>query len=124
LSSKNRKVALGSRSNGSLVDVVLKNGLVLTENLITQRTQFNVAGTTEQLYQDDNYLDLLERIKMKYTMPFIKLDPVMELGLCVAQTAMVMHAQNKFKDSLQLDPDINLDASINESVLENEIIEQ
>lgn len=118
LELEKQEVSLGSRSNGSLIDVVLKNGLTIAENAISSKTKFNISGTTQQLYEDDHYLDLLERIKMKYTMPFIKLDPVMELGLCIAQTAMLVHGQNKFKETLVVNENINLNTEVKETDLE------
>jgi hypothetical protein len=121
LELEKQEVALGSRSNGSMIDVVLKNGLTLAENAISSKTKFNITGTTHQLYEDDHYLDLLERVKMKYTMPFVRLDPVMELAMSIAQTAMVVHAQNKMKENLIVDSTI-LDKEVSGDDLENLII--
>lgn len=119
LELEKQEVSLGSRSNGSLIDVVLKNGLTIAENAISTRTKFDIKGTTQQLYEDDVYLDLLERVKMKYTIPFVKLDPVLELAMTIGQTAMIVHAQNKFKENLIVPEDsVNLNAEVSENAIE------
>lgn len=106
-----QEVSLSNKSNSSIIDTALKSGLTVAENVVCTKTKFNVSGTTEKLYEDDHYLDLLERVKMKYNMPFITLDPVMELALVIGQTAMLVHHQNQFSGSLKTD--VDLDREIN-----------
>ena len=101
-----QEVVLGSKQNGGLIDAGIKNGMLFTEQLICKSKRFKVQGTTEKLYTDDHYLDLLERVKIKYTLPFVKLDPVLELTLCIAQTAMLVHHENSYSN-IQSSVDLN-----------------
>ena len=110
LELEKQEVALGSKQNSGLVDQGIKQGLTFAESMIDRTSRFKVKGTTETLYNDDHYLDLLERVKMKYTMPFVKLDPVMELALVIGQTAMITHHANSYRQNLQ--PTANLDEDV------------
>lgn len=102
-----QEVSLANKSNNSIIDTALKGGLTVAENIVCTKTKFNISGTTEKLYEDDHYLDLLERVKIKYNMPFVTLDPVVELALVIGQTAMLVHHQNNFSSSLTSDVDLS-----------------
>ena len=103
-------VALGNKSNKGLIDIVIKNGLVMGETVVSNKTQFQIKGTTEILFADDHFLDLLERIKIKHSMPFFDMPPELELALTVAQTALMVHNTNKF--SSQLSTHIDLEREV------------
>lgn len=117
LELEKQEVALGNKQNNGVIDTVLRNGLKVVETVISQRTKFQVHGTTDTLYEDDHYLDLLERVKMKYSLPFVQLDPVLELAMVIGQTGMIMHAKNTFSSSLNTN-NIDLDIKVNAEDLE------
>lgn len=117
LELEKQEVALGNKQNNGVIDTVLKNGLTVVETMISQRTKFQVNGTTERLYEDDHYLDLLERVKMRYSLPFVQLDPILELALVIGQTGMMVHAQNQFSSSLS-ENSIDLDVKVSMEDLE------
>ena len=94
LELEKQDVALANKQNHGLIDTGIKNGMLMAETLITSRSSYKINGTTEALYEDDHYHDLVERVKMKYNAPFMKLDPVLELALVIGQTAMIMHHKN------------------------------
>lgn len=91
-----QEVALSSKQNGGLVDIGIKNGLYALESMACKSGKFKINGTTEKLYMDEHFLDLVERVKIKYTLPFVKMDPVLELALCIGQTAFICHHENSF----------------------------
>ena len=110
LELEKQEVALGGKQNNGLIDQGIHNGLLFAENIVVRTSRLNVQGTTEALYKDEHYLDLLERVKMKYTLPFVKLDPVMELALVIGQTAMLCHHTNTYRDTLHTST--NLDEEV------------
>ena len=107
LELEKQDVALANKQNTSILDRSVKGGLQFMESLIDQRTKYKVKGTTDRLYEDNAYLDLLERVKIKYNLPFFSMDPVLELSLVIAQTAMVVHHENSYMASLEPKTDLN-----------------
>lgn len=105
-------VVLANKSNTGLIDIVVKNGLRTGETLVSSRTQFQIRGTTDILFEDEHFLDLLERIKIKHATPFFDMPPELELALTVAQTALMVHNSNKFSD--QLTTNIDLEQEVTE----------
>ena len=115
LELEKQEVALANKQNHGLMDTGIKNGMLFAENLLCRTTRCKVHGTTRTLYQDEHYLDLLERVKMKHATPFVKLDPVLELALCVGQTAFICHHQNgALNENVQTSVDLDENVSDNE----------
>ena len=105
-------MALANKQNNNLIDNGLKNCLSFVENMIHDKTKFKIQGTSEKLWADDHFLELLERVKLKYNVPFLKMDPLLELSLVVGQTALICHQQNKYK--MELTTNIDLDTPLKE----------
>lgn len=101
---------VASRGSGDLIQTIVHNGMTFAEAIVHKRTKFKVAGTTHELFENDRFLDLLERVKLKYGMPSVQIDPALELSLVVVQTAMTVHQQNQFRDGL---PTFDLDKPAN-----------
>jgi hypothetical protein len=109
-------------SRNGLCDMInhgFKAGLKISENVITQKTKLNVVGTCDKLFDDDNFLDLFERVKLKYNLGFVgQMDPLLEMSLVIFQTGLMVHGTNKFRS--EIETKINLDEEYNE----NENIEE
>lgn len=80
--------------SGELADAVLKQGLVCLENLVANRSKYQIAGTTEACFANDRWCFLLERAKLRAGIGLQRLDPMTELALLTAQTAAITHAKN------------------------------
>ena len=102
---------ISNRGNSDFIDSVIKNGLVFAENIVDSRTKLKIRGTADELWENDKFLDLLERVKLKYGMPSLNLDPALELTFVVFQTAMLMRNQSSFRHNL-IDDDLNLDEPV------------
>lgn len=91
-----------------MADHGLKFGLKISENVITKRTPLKVTGTCDKLFNDDHFLDLFERVKLKYNLGFVgQMDPLLEMSIVIFQTAMLTHGQNKFRTQIKTDIDLN-----------------
>jgi hypothetical protein len=87
--------ALGGKSNGTLVDNGIKHTAMLVETMVCNKTPLQVKGTVDKCWTDDHFLDLLERVKLKYSVsPLEKMDPVIECSFILFQTGLLMHKQN------------------------------
>jgi len=102
--------AITNKNNNSFIDNGLEHFLNFIENLITNKTKYKINGSTKKLFKNERFLDLLEILKLKYNIPFIKLDPVMEITLIILQTAFMQHQMNNivgsFKTNINLDEEI------------------
>jgi hypothetical protein len=102
--------AITNKNNNSFIDTGLEQFLNFIENIITNKTKYKINGTTKKLFENERFLDLLEILKLKYNIPFIKLDPIMEITLIVIQTAFMTHQMNNivssFKTSVDLDEEV------------------
>lgn len=91
-----------------IVDHGLKFGLKVGENIVSKRTPLKVEGTCDELFNNDHFLDLLERVKLKYNLGIAtQMDPLLELSLVIFQTGLMVHGKNKFKDQIKTDIDLN-----------------
>lgn len=104
-------MTVAGKGNGDFIQGLIKNGLLMTESIVHDRTKFKVKGTSNELFENERFLDLLERVKLKYGLPSVQLDPALELSLVVMQTAMAVHSQHTFMDGLT-DTNLNLDEEI------------
>jgi hypothetical protein len=105
-------MTLSDGQNSDFIDNGLKYGLSIVETVISGKTIFQINGTTEKCFLDEHFLDLLERVKYKYGIGSMKLDPLMELILFVGQTALVIHQTNKLLAKSNIN--INLDEEVEE----------
>jgi len=104
---------IANRHTSDFIDVLLKNGLSFAENIIDSRTKFKIGGLAEELFDNDNFLDTLERLKLKYSLPSVNIDPGLEIMMIVIQTAMMVHQTNTFRNSLTENLDsLDLDAEL------------
>lgn len=85
---------LEGEMSGELADAVLKQGLVCLENLVANRSRYQISGTTEACFANDRWCFLLERAKLRAGIGLQRLDPMTELALLTAQTAAITHAKN------------------------------
>ena len=111
LELEKQDIALGQKQNNGLIDTTIKNGLLFAENMISSKTNFKIQGTCEKCFEDDHFLDTLERVKMRYNMPMIKMDPALELALVIAQTATIINKSNQFMQDIPRST-TNLDAKL------------
>lgn len=102
-------VALSRKSNNGMIDVVLKNGLRVGETVVSTRTKFDITGTTDTLFEDEAFLDLLERIKIKHSVPFFQMSPELEITLTIAQTMLLTYQSNKFREGIKTKIDLDKD---------------
>lgn len=107
LELEKQQAALSNRNNSSLIDSSLEKFLQFAETMVHNKTKYKIAGTTQKLYGDENFLDLIEMVKLKYSIPFVKLDPVVELSLVVLQTCWIQHQSNTFMTSFQTSVDLD-----------------
>jgi hypothetical protein len=103
---------LSNKSNNNVVDMIGEGGLTFLENIITNKTKYKINGTTNKLFKDEHFLDLLELLKLKYNLPTIKLDPAVEILFLVVQTAFLTHQMNSVLD--QFSSSTNLDEEVDE----------
>lgn len=106
-----QELALSNKNNTGLLDIGIKNGLNVGEKIISNKTKYNINGLTNELYINDHYLDLLERVKLKYCNISLSVDPILELSLVVAQTAIIVNAKNNCntqKSNIDLDQEITI----------------
>jgi hypothetical protein len=112
-------MTIANRGSGDFIQTMLKNGLTMGEVVVHDRTNLKVKGTTKQLFENDRFLDLVERVKLKYGLPSVQLDPALELSLVIVQTAMTVHQQNLFLESVKnhnLELDVDYEAQVPEPV--------
>lgn len=110
LELEKQTVALSNKNNNSLIDSSLEKFIEFVENIVHNKTKLKIKGTTQKLFADDHFLDLLEIIKLKYNIPFIKMDPILEISLIILQTAFITHQANTFMISFK--PSVDLDEEI------------
>ena len=104
-------LTIADRGNSTFIDGIIKSGLQFTENIVDDRTQMKIKGTTAELFENDKFLDLIERVKLKHGLPGVQLDPAIELLFVAMTTAMAIHQSNSFRNDL-VDDSINLDEPV------------
>jgi hypothetical protein len=93
-------LTLASGQNSNIVDYGILHGLSFVEKIVNDRTNYKINGTVKKCFEDEYFLDVLERAKMKYGIGCLKMDPLMELSIFIAQTSLTVHHSNKFMSSL------------------------
>lgn len=110
-----QELALSNRTSSNMIDNAIKSGIIFSEKTITSTTKYKIHGLTDELYSNDEYLDLLERSKLAHFNISIKLDPLLELAFVIAQTAVILHGKNTFHQNLKTK--INLDDVISDNIV-------
>jgi hypothetical protein len=101
-------LTISDRGNSDFIDNFIKGGLLFSENIVNDRTKLKTTGTTNELFESDKFLDLLERVKLKHGLPSIKLDPALELLFLAISTGAAVHQANSFNNGL-IDDNLDLD---------------
>jgi hypothetical protein len=112
LELEKQELILSNKTNNGILDTGIKNGLKIGENLVHNTTKYKVKGTTQELYGNEHYLDLVERCKMKYCNVSIKLDPLLETALVIGQTAVMVHGRNSMLENTKTSRDLNEDVPL------------
>ena len=110
LELEKQSIALSNKNNNSLIDSSLEKFIEFIENIVHNKTKYKIKGTTQKLFADDHFLDVLEIIKLKYNIPFLKMDPMLEISLIILQTAFIQHQANSFMTGFK--PSVDLDEEI------------
>ena len=100
------ELLLSGKNNNGMMSIILSKGMRFGEQMVCQKTNFDVHGLCEQLEEDEVYLDMVERLKLKYSSP-IKMPLEFEFALHITQACIMIHGQNKFKGSLSSDIDLD-----------------
>jgi hypothetical protein len=93
-------ISLGQTQNGDMINNGLRQGMKVLEKIVHARTRCKLDGTTDACFSDQHFLVLLERVKMKYSIPSINISPSVELGLIVLQTGYLQHTLNNSMESI------------------------
>ncbi len=108
LELKKQDVILANRANNDMINTGIKSVMKVAEGVISRTNKFKINGTTDKCFDNDSWVFLLERCKMRYGVgSWASMDPVLELTLITFQTAMLCHAQNSFMSSVETT--VNLD---------------
>ena len=103
------ELALSQANNSSLIDGMVSGTLYWAENVLSTE-KYNFRGTSDQLYKNDHWVFLLERVKIKYGLQMsTTLDPGVELFLVTVQTMMAVQRMNRLQN---LHPLTDLDRKI------------
>lgn len=89
------ELLLNNRSNGSLVDEGIRRAMEMLERSVEARTRMKLKGTTNACFENDRWRFLLERVRLKYKIGIGSMDPIVELSLSTAQTAMLVSMHNE-----------------------------
>lgn len=109
---KRVEILLNNKNNSNVANGVLKGGIQMLENIVSSKTKLQIKGLADSCFSNENWLFLLEKVKMKYGLYNfgVNLDPAVELALITAQTAAMLHAHNSFRESIKTT--LNLDEEI------------
>ena len=113
-------IALSKKNQGSAIDIMIKRGLQISEKIVSNKTPLLLDGMTDELFENETFLDNLEMLKLKYTMPFTELPLEMNLALSIFQTGLLIHNQNKYKMQIIDSSNSNLEEEIDISIINKE----
>ena len=103
------ETVLKNQSHGAFTDSVVAMIMEGLEETTSRHSPYSIQGTTAACFENDHWLFLLERVKVKYNIGMRNLDPATELALVTFQTAALVHNKNKLRR-----PKTDLDAVIEE----------
>ena len=87
------RYSIANRSNDTFMDDMIKNGFMNGELLIHMKTRAKIKGTTALLWQNEQFLDDLEAVKLEY-LNFGGISPKARLCLTITKTAFICHSLN------------------------------
>ena len=87
------RVNLNNRNVSKMMDSVGQSTSVAYETVLSEF--YDIEGFTDNLWGQENFLDVWEKLKIETTMPNIP--PMVQVGLIVLQTTMLTHELNKLK---------------------------
>jgi hypothetical protein len=85
---------LDNVSNNSFANTSIAKTMEFIEAIIATRTPWRVNGTTEACFENDHWVFLLERMKLKAGLGITPINPVVEFAMVTAQTAAAVHQTN------------------------------
>lgn len=90
------RFVVNNKNGGPISDGMIKGVFTAAENITTKASKGRVLlqGTTNQLWQDEEFLDLMEQIKLEY-LNFAAWDPKIRLAMVVGRTAFMVNAINQ-----------------------------
>lgn len=90
------RFCVNNKNGGPISDAAIKGVFAYAEMAATRvsRGRVLLQGTTEQLWADEEFLDLLEQLKLEY-LNFAKLDPKLQISLIIARTAFAVNGINQ-----------------------------
>lgn len=90
------RFVVNNKNGGPISDGMIKGVFTAAENITTRASKGRVLlqGTTNQLWQDEEFLDLMEQIKLEY-LNFAAWDPKIRLAMVVGRTAFMVNAINQ-----------------------------
>ena len=91
------ELALANKSNSLLGDTMVRGGIDIIEK-VAKSGGVDITGTGAACMNNEHWVFLLERCKIKYGIGLGSLDPVTELTLVTAQTAALMYAKNELSE--------------------------
>lgn len=100
---------LANNAESAIGNMMVLKGLEVGEEICHNHTRFKIQGTTNKLFENDHWVFLLERVKIKYGMGLGELDPLTEMSLIAFQTMALTHYDNL----LPKQPITNLETKIN-----------
>lgn len=103
------EMVLANKGNSAMTDSMIRQTMKGLEDIVTWQTKYKINGTTDKCFDNDHWRFLLERVKTKYGIGLMGMDPVTELSLVTFQTAALMHVHNKATT-----PETDLEAPIQE----------
>lgn len=97
------RLTVNSKHENGFVDGLIEGAIQGSETLITKvsRGQLDLTGLKSELYQNEEFLDLVEQLKLEH-LSFIKIDPKIRLAMIVMKTAMRVVAINKLANNMHL----------------------
>jgi len=103
--------ALEGEVADGVANEAIRRGMKVLEEVIDARTKYKIAGTTDACFDNERWLFLLERAKLRAGIGLQRLDPLTEMALLTAQTAAMTHFMNSTSR-----PQTNLDAPAPEKI--------
>lgn len=94
------ELLISKRGSSDYISGVVKSAMMLSESFASEITKFKVNGLTSELFSDDHFLDLFEKVKIKNSLPTIKMSPMVELVLTIFQKAVSIHNRNNLVSSV------------------------
>lgn len=86
------RISIDLKNTDSIMDKFAFGASMMTEMAVSPF--YDIEGTTEVLFENDDFLNALEKVKIETDVPNIP--PPIQLSLIGVQTALVVHQRNTF----------------------------